>query len=129
MKQNFEHVTNFFFQQIKKMVLKIIVTYLFVYFACGQQFNIVAFGAVGDGFTLNTQPILSAIRAAEKIGGGIVLIPFLKYSANSTFVTGAFNLSSNIFLEIEKFYVDRAIPMITSAFSVPFWILGIVIIL
>jgi DNA sulfur modification protein DndE len=40
-----------------------------------DTFNIVSFGAVKDGITLNTYAINTAIIAANKVGGGIVYIP------------------------------------------------------
>lgn len=40
-----------------------------------DTFNIVSFGAVKDGITLNTTAINNAIAAANKAGGGIVYIP------------------------------------------------------
>ena len=40
-----------------------------------DTFNIVSFGAVKDGVTLNTSAINNAIVAANKAGGGIVHIP------------------------------------------------------
>ena len=40
-----------------------------------KDYNIVDFGAINDGKTLNTSRIQSAIDAAFKDGGGRVIIP------------------------------------------------------
>ncbi len=53
-------------------------------------------GAVGDGTTMNTKAIASAIAACAKAGGGRVLVPA------GTWLTGAIHLKSNINLQIEK---------------------------
>ena len=50
------------------------------------SFNILDFGAVGDGQTVNTEAIRKAINAATNAGGGTVLVP------NGTFVTGTIHL-------------------------------------
>lgn len=75
--------------------------------ACAQQlpvihsvsfkkdtFNIVDFGAKADGVQLNTSAIGEAITACNKKGGGTVLIPA------GFWLTGAFNLQSNVNLHI-----------------------------
>jgi polygalacturonase len=53
-------------------------------------FNIRNYGATGDGHTLDTKAIDSAIAACVKAGGGTVLVPA------GTFVTGTFQLFSNM---------------------------------
>jgi polygalacturonase len=60
-----------------------------------ETFNIAGFGAVGDGKTMNTQAIESAITAASNAGGGQVEIP------RGIFLTGPFNLASNIDLHLD----------------------------
>ena len=55
--------------------------------------NIVNFGAVGDGQTLNTQAIQRAIDACEK--GGTVYVP------EGIYVTGALYLKSDMTLYLE----------------------------
>ena len=40
-----------------------------------QDYNILDFGAVGDGKTLNTQKIQTAIDQASEAGGGRVIVP------------------------------------------------------
>jgi polygalacturonase len=57
-------------------------------------FNIVNYGAAGDGRTLNTAAIQQTIDAAAAAGGGTVLIPEGKY------LTGPFRLASRINLQL-----------------------------
>ena len=60
------------------------------------QFNIVAYGAVGDGVTVNTRAIAAAVAAAAASGlPSSVLVP-----PGGVFVTGGFNLSSHVYLEV-----------------------------
>jgi len=59
------------------------------------DFNVLAFGAVGDGRTLSTEGIQRAIDACAEAGGGTVRIPAGRY------VTGAIFLKSRITLQID----------------------------
>ena len=58
-------------------------------------FNILDFGAIADGKTLNTNAIEKAIQKCSRNGGGVVLIP------NGKFLTGAIHLESNVNLHLE----------------------------
>jgi polygalacturonase len=60
-----------------------------------QFFNILDFGAVGDGKTLNTTFINSAIEACTSAGGGMVYVP------PGNFLTGTVILKSNVTLYLE----------------------------
>ncbi len=57
-------------------------------------FNILNFGAVADGATLNTEAINNAIIACFEAGGGRVLVP------EGVFHTGAIHLKSNVNLHV-----------------------------
>lgn len=56
--------------------------------------NVTHFGAVPDNTTDNAAAIARAVEACSGPQGGTVLVP------NGTFATGAFNLSSNVVLEL-----------------------------
>jgi len=58
--------------------------------------NIEQFGANGDGFTLNTSSINEAIRACNKRGGGVVLVPA------GYWLSGPITLQSNVNLHLEE---------------------------
>ena len=59
-----------------------------------RTFNITAFGAVGNGKTLNTAAITRAIDACRKAGGGEVLIPA------GHFLTGPLTIYSHMNLHV-----------------------------
>jgi hypothetical protein len=69
--------------------------------------NIVKFGAVPDGFTLNTKSINEAISAANKKGGAVVLVP------QGLWLTGPVVLQSNVNLHL----VTGATLLFTSDFD------------
>jgi len=64
-------------------------------------FNIVDYGAVADGKTLNTIAIQKTVNACKQHGGGTIVIPA------GHFVTGTVNLCSNIdfYLEAGSFLI------------------------
>jgi polygalacturonase len=59
-----------------------------------KKYNIVNFGAVANGTTLNTQSIQSAIDKASNDGGGQVIVP------EGRFLTGALILKSDVDLHL-----------------------------
>lgn len=59
-----------------------------------KDYNILDFGAIGDGKTLNTSSIQSAIDAAHKKGGGRVVIPA------GLFLTGTILMKSGVELHL-----------------------------
>ncbi|HAP02130.1 MAG TPA: glycoside hydrolase, partial [Bacteroidetes bacterium] len=61
-----------------------------------QDYNILNYGAKADGKIFNTQSIQSAIDAANKNGGGRVIIP------EGIFLTGSIILKSNVELHLEE---------------------------
>ncbi|WP_213981336.1 glycoside hydrolase family 28 protein [Sphingomonas sp. dw_22] len=60
-----------------------------------RDFDIVQFGAKGDGTTLNTDAIARAIAACNAAGGGRVVVPA------GRFLTGAVHLKSNVNLHLK----------------------------
>jgi len=67
-------------------------------------YDITAYGAIGDGKTLNTDAINRAVGAARKAGGGTVVVPA------GVFLTGTVELLSNITLEIRAGAVLKGSP-------------------
>jgi len=61
-----------------------------------DTFNILKYGAVADGLTLNTKAIHDAIAACNKKGGGVVLIPA------GLWISGPVELKSNVNLHLAK---------------------------
>ncbi len=69
-------------------------------------FDITAYGAKGDGTTLNTTAIQNAIDACHEAGGGTVLVP------SGVFVSGSLRLKSRVALRLEKDAILRGSPKI-----------------
>ena len=65
--------------------------------ASGDVFDVRKFGATGDGKTKDTKAIRAACAAVAAAHGGTLLFP-----TPGTYYTGAFNLTSNIVLDVEK---------------------------
>ena len=61
-----------------------------------RDFNILKYGAVGDGFTLNTKAMNDAITACSEAGGGRVVIP------KGLWLTGPIWMKDNVNLYTEK---------------------------
>ncbi|HWB92116.1 MAG TPA: glycoside hydrolase family 28 protein [Puia sp.] len=59
-----------------------------------DTFNILKYGAVGDGITLDTKAINAAIDACSKKGGGVVLVP------GGLWLTGPLVMKNNVNLSI-----------------------------
>jgi len=66
------------------------------------KFNVVEFGAIGDGKTLNTEAFTKAVAAIAKAGGGHLLVPA------GTFMTQAFVLTSHMDLHLDAGAVIKA---------------------
>ena len=63
--------------------------------SAAAEFNVMTYGAVGDGVADDTTAVRATLAAAAAVNGGTVLFP-----AGHTFSTGAFNLTSNIDLMV-----------------------------
>ena len=71
-----------------------------------RVFDIMAYGAKGDGTTLNTQMIQQAVDACHDAGGGVVSVP------KGVFLTGSVRLKSGVVLRVEKDAILRGSPKI-----------------
>ena len=60
------------------------------------EYNIIDFGAVGNSKEDNALAIQNAIDQCHQNGGGMVIVP-----AGFTFLSGPFNLNSNVTLQVE----------------------------
>jgi polygalacturonase len=79
-----------------------------------QSFDITAFGAVGDGKTMNTASIQKAIDACSEKGGGTVVIPA------GTYLSGTVELKSNITLFVGEGAVLRGSASLDDYPFIPF---------
>ncbi|WP_447642977.1 MULTISPECIES: glycoside hydrolase family 28 protein [Chitinophagaceae] len=61
-----------------------------------KAFNIIDFGAVGDGKVLNTRAFSKAIAALEKAGGGKLVVP------KGVWMTGPIEMKSSMELHVEE---------------------------
>ena len=83
----------------------------------GNSITITAFGAVGDGLTLNTEAFSKAIKSVASRGGGTVVIP------RGIWLTGPIVLKSNIRMHAEEgalivFSPDKSLyPLIETSFE------------
>lgn len=90
---------------MQRNILLIVVLLLVLNANAQQIFNIQTFGATGDGQTNDAGAIQKAIDACSKSGGGTVLVP-----APFTFLTGPFDLKSNVAFVVETGAVLKASP-------------------
>jgi polygalacturonase len=81
---------------IKVLLFVIAALFMNVGLIAQNIFSVTAFGAKGDGKTLNTKSIQQAIETAAKKGGGKVIIP-----APGVYISGTIHMRSNINLEVE----------------------------
>ena len=70
-----------------------------------RSFNIKDFGAAGDGATDNAGAIQSAINAADKAGGGRVVIPA------GIYLCGPFHLVNNLELHLDADAILKMLPI------------------
>ena len=75
------------------LIFFILFAFPFISSAISVPFNILDYGAIGDGTTLNTKSIQSAIDACAKSGGGTVYFPAGKYLSGTLFLKSHITLS------------------------------------
>ncbi len=83
------------FNAISVRALVVMILFWFSAPAMAVSLNVADFGAVGDGKTLNTAAIQSAIDACNKKGGGVVRLGV------GEFLSGTLNLKDNVTLRLE----------------------------
>jgi len=91
-----------------KLAILIAVVFIDSFSAFSADYNILNFGAFGDGKTLNTKSIQAAIDKVNENGGGRVIIPA------GNFVSGCLIIKSGVELHLEK---DAVILGSTSPFD------------
>ncbi len=79
--------------------------------APGAFFNVRAFGATGDGTTLDSPAIDRAIAAAGAAGGGTVLVPA------GTYLCGSIHLQSHLHLLLDAGAVIQGAPQEMNAYD------------
>ncbi len=77
-------------------LLFVYITFISQTFLFSQDYNILDFGAIPDGITLNTSKIQSAIDASHENGGGRVVVPA------GYFLSGSIVLKSGVELHLLK---------------------------
>src|ERR1035441_255271 len=76
-----------------------------------MAYNVRAFGAKGDGKTLDHLAINRAIAAAARMGGGTVVVP------PGVYLCGSIHLQSNIHLDIEAGAIILGAPQKLNAYD------------
>ncbi len=61
-----------------------------------KEYNILSYGAVGDGMTLNTDAFATAIKECNESGGGLVNVPA------GIWLTGPITLKDNVNLHLQR---------------------------
>jgi polygalacturonase len=75
-----------------------------------QNFNVAAFGAIGDGrVTFDTAAVRAAAAALKHARGGRLPFPSLASKTRTAYLTGAFNLSSNC-----EFFIEANVTILGS---------------
>ena len=91
-----------------KYSILLLISLIFQISAYSEDYNILGFGAIGDGITLNTKNIQAAIDKASQNGGGRVIVPAGK------FLSGCLVIKDDVELHLEK---DAVILGSTSPFD------------
>jgi len=81
---------------VRKSIANILLLIAVAAAAHAADIDITAFGAMGDGKTLNTISIQKAIDECNKLGGGRVIFPAGKY------LSGTIVIKNNVTLQLNK---------------------------
>ena len=81
--------------------------------AAGPVFNVVDYGAVGDGKTLDTQAINKALEACSRNRQGTVLFP------RGTYLSGSIHLKSHVTVQIDSGATVLGAPNDINAYDPP----------
>ncbi|HZL08639.1 MAG TPA: glycosyl hydrolase family 28 protein [Prolixibacteraceae bacterium] len=87
-----------------KLVIVTVLLILTVQHSNAQSFDVLKYGAVGDGKTLNTEAVQKAVDACNQNGGGKVVVP------SGVFLIGTVILKSNVHLYLETGAVLKGSP-------------------
>lgn len=79
-----------------KLLVSLCVLAAFTSFVRAADFNIIKYGAVGDGVTLNTNAIQRAIDECHKSGGGSVIFP------EGKFLSGTIVMKDNVTISFQE---------------------------
>ena len=88
-----------------KNFLMIILAWMAISLSAQDRYNILTFGAKGDGVTDDAAAIQKAIDRCSAEGGGVVLMP-----RNHVFLSGPVELKSNVELHLEATATLKANP-------------------
>ncbi|MEO8403200.1 MAG: glycosyl hydrolase family 28 protein [Chitinophagaceae bacterium] len=73
-----------------------VIVALVVSISASAQYDILKYGAIGDGKTINTKSVQAAIDACTAANGGTVIVP------TGVFIIGTIHLKNNVHLFLEK---------------------------
>lgn len=79
----------------KMYFLVFLVNFLCLQHILAQEYHVKDFNATGNGIADDTSAVRAAVAAAVKSNGGRVV-----FDAGYTFLTGCFNITSNIILDV-----------------------------
>lgn len=90
---------------MNKLTLNLLILLTIPCILYGRNFNVMDFGALGNGISDDAIAIQKAVDACTNAGGGDVV-----FSANHTFLSGPVQLKSNVNIVLETNSVWKANP-------------------
>lgn len=79
-----------------------ILATLLIQSCSAEIFDVTSYGAKGDGTTVDSVAVRAAASACGQAGGGTLLFPAANPGKERGYVTGAFNITSNMHVEIQE---------------------------